>query len=73
VEASMMTSSEIYHALFQVSLASVASVVFSFFGVIINSILLYGIIWYERFGSDNKRTNTLAYYYATLATGKKVL
>jgi hypothetical protein len=51
-----MTSLEVYHALFQVRFALVASIVFSCFGVIVNSFLLYGIVWYERFGSDNKRT-----------------
>ena len=54
--ASNTTSLDIYDNVFKPRPALITSLIFSLVGVATNVALFYGIIWYERFGSDNKRT-----------------
>lgn len=51
-----MSNPDIYSTLYGLNPWLIVSVIFSFFGSVVLVVSLYGIIWYERFGSDNKRT-----------------
>ncbi len=54
--ANNKTRVEIFDILFERSLLKVSFVIASVLFSILNVFLLYGIIWFERFGSDHKRT-----------------
>ena len=45
-----------FAGLFEDRPSKIFAIVFSSLIGIVISFLIYGIIWYERFGSDNKRT-----------------
>ena len=49
-------NSNFFQGLYNNSFSHIFSVIFSIVGSFIITPLLYGIIWYEQFGSDNKRT-----------------
>ena len=51
-----MSDPDLFPNLFEPSPYLILSVIFSFLGLVILVLSLYGIVWYERFGSDNKRT-----------------
>ncbi len=50
------SSEDVFYILFETSLIKSLFVIIFILLSILNFLLLYGIIWFERFGSDQKRT-----------------
>ena len=47
---------DFYSGLMENNVWKITSLVFAILSTLIGSTLVYGIIWFERFGSDSKRT-----------------
>ena len=51
-----MNSSNFFQGFYDHKISNTLSVIFSTVGTLLLIPLLYGIIWYEKYGSNNKRT-----------------